>query len=100
MSEEYELTAGDLAGVARVDVASIDRIVAHADGLANQILAAEMPDICIYRALHGLVAWGRGSGLFAPSDRHLDALQRLPAGEALRLWAEQESRLASIREPG
>jgi hypothetical protein len=82
------------------DTAAIARIVAQADGLAEQILAVEVPDICTYRALHGLVTWGRGSGLFAPSARHLDTLQRLPEDEALRLWAAQEARLVSIREPG
>jgi hypothetical protein len=82
------------------DTAAIVRIVAQADGLADQILAVEVPDICAYRALHGLVTWGRGSGLFMPSARHLDALQRLPEDEALRLWADQEARLVSVREPG
>jgi hypothetical protein len=77
--------------------AAIERIVAQADGLADQILEADVPDIGIYRALHGLVTWGRSSGLFTPSARHLDALQRLPDDVALRLWAEQEARLAAIR---
>jgi hypothetical protein len=81
------------------DTAAIARIAAQADSLADQILAVEVPDICAYRALHGLVQWGRGSGLFMPSARHLDALQRLPEDEALRLWAEQETQLTSVRGP-
>jgi hypothetical protein len=72
-------------------------VIAYADDMANKILAAEVPDICTYRALHGLVAWGRGSGHFIPSDRHERALRRLPADVALKAWAEQEARLAAIR---
>jgi hypothetical protein len=84
-----KLTDGERAAVAR--------IVVQAGGLADAIFATEIPDIATYRALHSLVGWARGSGLFEPSGRHLDALQRLPPGVALKLWAEQESRLASVR---
>jgi hypothetical protein len=77
--------------------AAVARIVLQADGLAEAIFANEVPDIAEYRALHSLVGWARGSGLFSPSARHLDALQRLPADVALKLWADQEARLASVR---
>jgi hypothetical protein len=77
--------------------AAVARIVVQADGLATAIFATEIPDIATYRALHSLVGWARGSGLFEPSPRHLSALQRLPSEVALKLWAEQESRLASVR---
>jgi hypothetical protein len=79
------------------DRAAVARIVLQADGLAEAIFATEIPDIATYRALHSLVGWARGSGLFEPSPRHLSALQRLPSEVALKLWAEQESRLASVR---
>jgi hypothetical protein len=77
--------------------AAVARIVVQADGLATAIFATEIPDIATYRALHSLVGWARGTGLFSPSARHMDALQRLPSDVALKLWAEQETRLASVR---
>jgi hypothetical protein len=87
-------TLGELTDDERATVA---RIVLQADGLATAIFTTEIPDIAEYRALHSLVGWARGSGLFEPSPRHLDALQRLPPDVALKAWAAQEASLASVR---
>jgi hypothetical protein len=78
------------------DAAAIERIVAQADYLADQILAVEVPEVALYYALQGLVNWGNGSACFTPSERHLEALQRLPAAEDMRLWQEREARMAAI----
>jgi hypothetical protein len=51
------------------EVDAIPKIIAQGNGLADQILATEVPDVGAYRALTGLANLARGSGLFAAPDR-------------------------------
>jgi hypothetical protein len=60
------------------DHAAVAKMVAQADGLAERIMSAPTPDVRYCKALSGLVAFARGSGLFSPAPRHLAALERLP----------------------
>ncbi|WP_428487208.1 hypothetical protein [Rhodopila sp.] len=80
------------------DHAAVASIMRQADGLADQILAAEVPGIGVYRALYGLVNFAGGSGLFTATNRHQRALQRLPAETDMAAWAASEARLAAIRD--
>jgi hypothetical protein len=61
------------------DREAVAKIVRQADGLTSRILGAPTPDAAEHTALHGLVAFARGSDLFTPSPWHLAALGRLPA---------------------
>jgi hypothetical protein len=76
---------------------AIASIIAQGDGLAERIFAVDVPDIGAYRALNGLAALARGSGLFIAPDRWEVALRRLPAAGDMAAWARQEDRLASVR---
>jgi hypothetical protein len=57
---------------------------AAADALAEKILAATVaPDAGDYGDLLDYVTFAQRTGIFAPSPRHLAALDRLPAGAPL-----------------
>jgi len=72
------------------DHAAVAKIIDQADGLAERIMAAPMPDVRHCKALSGLVAFARGSGLFAPTPHHLAALQRLPPAQDLAAWTASD----------
>jgi hypothetical protein len=70
---------------------------AAADRLADAILAgADAPDVRLHVALGGWVRWARSSGAFAPSERHLAALARLPPEADLLAWNEREVRMTGL----
>jgi hypothetical protein len=86
------------AEMTEADREAVAKMVAQADNMAAVILTfVGAPDVGAYKALAGLVAFGRGSGLFVPSSRHLAALERLPPAADMAAWAASEARAAAIR---
>ncbi len=81
------------------DQEAIASAEAQADRLADEILArSDAPDVPLYAALRGLVAFARGSGLFTPSARHLAALNRLPPEADLLAWNAREAHMTALRD--
>jgi len=81
-----EMTAFDHEAVAK--------IIDQADRVAERIMAAPMPDVRHCKALHGLVAFARGTGLFSPAPHHLAALERLPPVADLDAWLASDPQSA------
>jgi hypothetical protein len=82
------------AALTEADRQNVAAIAQQADDLADRILAAPVPALTDYRALHGLVAIADGNGLFVVTPRHTAALERSLSPADAAIFAERLARLA------
>ena len=76
------------------DHAAVAKIIDQADRVADRIMASDVPDVRHCKALSGLVAFARGSGLFSLAPHHLAALERLPPAHDLAAWVASDPQSA------